>query len=289
MQTRIVQRIHGEAGALPDADLGHLGFLEIGHDPQRVRHQRHQLRAIGDVGALAHAELAELAIARGQDARVVQIDLRQLHGRLRIGHRRFQRGAIDGDAACVLLGGLHGGTRLCHAGIGLRTCGEGGVAILFGHQFLLGQLLRARIRRAGAVALGLIAAQCGALFGDGGIGAMPLLVPVGQVGLRGLQLRPGLFELLGIDAVVDPGQQLAVSDVGEVLHRHLGDIAADLRRNHRDLAMHHRVLGALDGADERRQPPCIQHQCHAEQGQPAEADHATDAAAPATLQIGRRG
>ncbi len=257
MQTRIVQCIHGEAGALADPDPGHLGFLEIGHDPQRVRHQRHQLRAVGDVGALAHAKLTELAIARGQDARVVQVDPCQLHGGLRVGNRGFQRGAVDGHAARVFFGGLHCGTCLRHAGLGLRARGECGVAVLFGDQLLAGQLLRPCIGRTGAVALCLVAAQRRALLGNRRFGAMPLLIPVGEVGLRGLHLRLGLFELLGIDAVVDACQQLAALDVRKVLHRHLRDIAAHLRRNHGDLTVHHRIFGAFDRTDERRQPPGI--------------------------------
>ena len=182
----------------------------------------------------------------------------------------------------AFFGGLHCGARLSHAGVGLCARGKCGVAVLLGHQFLVGQLLRACIRRARAIALGLVAAQGGALLGDGGLGAVALLFPVGQVGLRGLQLRLGLFQMLRIDAVVDLCQQLAAAHMRKILHRHLRDIATDLWRDHRDLAMHHRVFGALHRAGERRQPPRIQHQRHADQRKPTEPEHAIQTAATAT-------
>ncbi|MNP34660.1 hypothetical protein D3C76_1279580 [compost metagenome] len=56
----------------------------------------------GDVSAQTHGNLPELSVARGDNPRVLQIDLRQFQrgfGALNVG---FQRAAIDNDGLQIL-------------------------------------------------------------------------------------------------------------------------------------------------------------------------------------------
>lgn len=110
------------------------------------------------------------------------------------------------------------------------------------------------------LALGLLRLDAGGDLGTGGSRAAALLLPGGQLGAGGQQLGPGLLQLLGVDAVVDPRQQLAAADLLEVLHRHLDHVAFHLRCDQGDLALHLGVLGAFDGAVERRDLPGVEHQ-----------------------------
>jgi hypothetical protein len=86
-----------------------------------------------------------------------------------------------------------------------------------------------------------------------------LLHHIGQRRLLRRQLGQGLLQALLVDAVVEAHQQVAGLDELEVLHRHLEHITAELRPDDRHLAAHQGVLGAFDGAAERRQLPGIEH------------------------------
>ncbi len=242
-----------------------LGFLEVGHHPQRVRYHVHELGAGRDVLAPAHADFADLAIAGRVHHGVVQVDLGL--AQLGLGHLDlgFERGAVHRRGLDLLGVDLDVGLGLGHVGGRQARGGTHLVTLVERDGAALGQRLHALQLGCGTVGFGLrrrqagaAGAQRGAVLGLGLVGIGQLCAGIGQLGL-GLCL--GGFVGAGVDA----HQGLARLDVLVVLHQHLGHIAADLGREHGDGAAHIGVVGADHGAREGEQVPGTQHQQHAGQ------------------------
>jgi hypothetical protein len=128
----------------------------------------------------------------------------------------------------------------------------------------------------GALGLGAGVRQRGFVLGDGGGGAPLVLGEIGERCALGRQLGARLLQALGVDAVVDAHQELALLHVLEVLHVDLDDVAGQLRTDDGHLAAHHGVLGGLDRAAEGRQVPGVQHDQHADQRDEREQQAAGD-------------
>ncbi|MOA11401.1 hypothetical protein D3C78_1313390 [compost metagenome] len=105
-QLAAMQGIHGDRYGLAHLHAGKLGFLEIGDDPDIVRHDGHQLCSGGDILTSAHADLAEPAIHGSVDFGIGEIDPGELDGGLGIGDGRLQRAAVDDDGLQILPGNL---------------------------------------------------------------------------------------------------------------------------------------------------------------------------------------
>ncbi len=119
-------------------------------------------------------------------------------------------------------------------------------------------------------------------FGGGQFGAAGgQRRPVGGQGLRQVlkleaarcKLGPALFNQLAILTIIDAHQWLALLDLFEVLHQHLGHIAADLWRQHGDLSAHIGILGDRHAAGERPQLPGIKDRQDADKRYQHHQDH----------------
>jgi hypothetical protein len=83
-QGEIGKRVHGDGRRIALPDVGHLGLLEIGGDPDvRQRHHRDHLRADIDELTDAHLTLPDQPVGRRHDSRVLEIVAGKLHLRLR--------------------------------------------------------------------------------------------------------------------------------------------------------------------------------------------------------------
>ncbi|MNT14426.1 hypothetical protein D3C72_1494320 [compost metagenome] len=207
-----------------------------------------------------------MSIGWRHDARVIEVDLRRLDGRLRIGHGRFQRLLVDHHAMHALLGDVEIGARLRQRRRHLRLRGARLVVFALRQRAIGHQLLHAIEVGAGLARLRFRIRHHGLADGNARLRAGLLLRPVRQRRLLRGQLGLGLLVALLVDAVVDAHQQLAFLDVHEILHRHLHHIARQLRANDGHLPPHGGVFRRHDGTRERRQTPRIQHDQHAHQG-----------------------
>jgi len=133
---------------------------------------------------------------------------------------------------------------------------------------------------------GLGGEQVGAARGQGGAVGGQLLVEVFQFEACGVPFGAALGDPLLVLPVIDAYQHLALADLLEVLHPHLGDVAGDLRREHRELAAHIGVLGGDQAAGERPELPGIEDGEHADQGHQR---HQDDRAAAWLDRLGRLG
>ena len=96
-----------DVGALADPHQGELGLLEVGGDPEVVRHDRHQLLARRDVAAGRDVEVGDMAVDRRDDARVAQRDVALLGLRLAGRMLRLERADLrrrDPDLGGGVLG-----------------------------------------------------------------------------------------------------------------------------------------------------------------------------------------
>src|SRR5690606_36321199 len=94
---------------------------------------------------------------------------------------------------------------------------------------------------------------------DSGFPRQPLLLQSIDLSLLCAQGSLSLLDLLEIDTVIDPDEELTLLDRLEICHRNLRDISRQLWRQDRDLAAHIGVVGDLDRAGERRQLPGVEH------------------------------
>ena len=109
--------------------------------------------------------------------------------------------------------------------------------------------------------------------------AAPLLQVIGECGFLDAELRHGLIQMLAIDSVIEPHQQVALLDELEILNRHFVDVTAQLRADDRGLAAYQSILGAFYRTAERRQLPGVQHNQNADQGNAAENHRGDDSGA----------
>ncbi len=207
-----------------------------------------------------------MPVARGNNARVGQVDARQLDRCLGTGHRRLQGTSIDDHRLQVLPGNLQRGLGLGDCRLGLGIVGAGHIEFAAGDRAIGDQCLVALQVRGTLAGLGLAVVERGLALGDGRLGTAPLLLVVRQGGFLHRQLGLRLIQVLLVDPVIQAHQQVTGLDELEVLHRHFEHITAQLWPDQRDLPAHQGVLGAFDGAAERRQLPGIEHDQHADDG-----------------------
>ena len=219
------------ADVLARLQVGQLGFLEVGGQPDVLLHDGGQLLARLD--ALAHLDgaLADAAGDRRDDAVVAELLLGvlQLHAQhVDLGLEDVARGAGGADlglggAGAVALGG--------QVGHGAGAAGVGGV------QLGLGDGLHLAVVQL-AVALGVLfgAQQLGFRLGHLGAGGAGLGLHLGdlRLGLHHLLLGAGdlRLDLLDLDLLVDRvqlGDDVALAHQLVVLDQHAGDHARNAR------------------------------------------------------------
>ena len=158
---------HGLAGAHPLQ----LRLLEIGHDPEVVRHQRQQRLAGLDVSALLHRAARDAPVPRRGDRGVGKLQLRLLQpgpGLLDLGAGGLDVGAVQLDLRGGGPGLVAGHVDFRRSGLGLRF---GQVNLAAGDGVALHRLVTEAVRF-GAVGDGLGG-------GDGGV----LLIGLGLVNI----------------------------------------------------------------------------------------------------------
>jgi hypothetical protein len=244
LEARIgVDRHHG---FLPGADVGELGFLEIGLDPGITRlDERKHLGAFRDV--LADIELVDLAdnavLGRAnRRAREVERGLllrrqRRLHGGVRIDRRvgiavERRRRRVDRFL------------RQLHLRIGLLRSKPALV-----ERRRRGEALPGQFRRTGKLAMPYLGSRLvGFQLRFGGfIGGLQLLDVEPGLGQRRVGLVDGDPERLGIDLE----EHVASLDLLVLFDVHLDDLAGDIRRDRRHRLLHIGVVG-LDVASARQ-------------------------------------
>ena len=112
-------------GCLATADVGSIGFLEVGDNPALWRHDEHELAACGDELPGFHADFAQFAIGRCVHCGVVEIDAgKSEHGAGAV-DTGFYTGFAGFHAENVLFGGSVLRFRLCKGGISLLKGADG--------------------------------------------------------------------------------------------------------------------------------------------------------------------
>ena len=242
--------------ALAAVQVGQLGFLEVGGDPDVVLHDGRQLLARLHAHARFHVALADAAGDGGQDAVVLQLLFRVLqlhaqHGHLGLGHvaRRLRRTDLRlGGGRAVAAGG--------QVGHGARAGRVGRVQFRFRDGFhlarvqlaeALGILLGAQQLRIGLRHLRLGGARLRLHLRDLRVGLQHLLLGAGD--LRG--------DLLGFHALVEGiefGNHVALFHDLIVVNKNLGDDAGNARRDGMHVAGHvgvfrfHEIVAAVPHA-----------------------------------------
>ncbi|MNS62444.1 hypothetical protein D3C72_955060 [compost metagenome] len=97
----------------------------------------------GDVGAESHGNLPELTVARGDNPRVLQINLRQLQRGFCALDVGLQRAAIDDDRLQVLTRHLKRRFGLLNIGAALSSAGERRIAFANRQGAVGGQIVNA--------------------------------------------------------------------------------------------------------------------------------------------------
>ena len=105
------------------------------------RNQRGEVGPGGHVRPETHGNLAELAVARGDDAGVLQVYLRQLQRRFGVFDIRLQRAAVHNYRLQILTRHLKQGFGLLDVGAALGRAGQRRVALANGKRAVRRQIL----------------------------------------------------------------------------------------------------------------------------------------------------
>ncbi|MGY4502881.1 hypothetical protein ACVWYH_006838 [Bradyrhizobium sp. GM24.11] len=198
---------------------------------------------------LAPESLTTAAGLRGDDAGILQIQLRLIELRLRL--LELCLGTFE-----LGLQRLDADLRRCHRGLGALGVGLLGLKIgarlllaLHGAGALFDQIFRAieLFLRELKLGLRLVELRLGLLdlllLGD------DLRLDIGDVGLGDLDLRRGLIDGDAIVALVDPGEEIARLDVLVIRDRDISHVAADFRGHGKAARRDEGVVGGFIVAD----------------------------------------
>ena len=182
----------------------------------------------------------------------MQVDLRQLQGRLRVFDVSLQRGAVNDGGLQILARHLQRGLRLVDIGAALGGTRQSSIPLTDRQRAIGGKIFYALEVSLGFLALRAGVFQCRLVTLDHRFGAFTLLQVVVQGGDFHRQLGFSLVYPLAVDTIVNLQQQVALPDALKILHFDLGDIAVHLRADKGGLAAHVSVIGKLGMAGKRR-------------------------------------